>query len=158
MMNVTLRVVVMLAMVGSGRQNLVRYIIYRVDIRSDPMFEGGCFCQEVRYAVDDGAYQSVDCHCTMCRRIHAAPYVTWIVVPADKFRYLKTLPTALRSSTNGTRYFCRACGTHVACIKAEHAEVVDVAVGSIDCPEPFIPTLQIFEDTRLSWLASGHDG
>ena len=101
-MNVTLRVVVMLAMLGSGRQNLVRYITYRVD--------------------------------------------------------MKTLPTALRLSANGTRYFCRACGTHVACINAEHAEVVDVAVGSIDCPEPFIPTLQIFEDTRLSWLASGHDG
>ncbi len=122
------------------------------------MFEGGCFCQEVRYAVDAGAYQSVDSHCTLCRRSQAAPQVTWIVVPADEFRYRKTLPTALRSCANGTRYFCRACGTHAACINAEHAAVVDVAVGSIDCPEPFIPPLQIFEDTRLSWLARSHDG
>ena len=59
---------------------------------------------------------------------------------------------------NGTRYFCPACGTHVACINAEHSELVDVAVGSIDDAEPFVPTLQIFVDTRLSWLATGDDG
>ena len=122
------------------------------------MIEGGCFCKEIRYAIDDGVYQSVDCHCTMCRRIHASPYVTWIVVPADKFRYVKHPPSALRSSINGTRYFCPACGTHVACINTEHSELVDIAVGSIDDAESFVPTLQIFVDTRLSWLAIGDDG
>jgi len=80
------------------------------------MIEGGCFCKKIRYAIDDGAYQSVDCHCTMCRRIHAALYVTWIVVAADKFRYRTGTPATLASSMNGTRYFCSSCGTHLACI------------------------------------------
>lgn len=45
------------------------------------MIEGGRFCRRIRYAIDDGTYTAANCHCTMCRRIHAAPYVTWLVVP-----------------------------------------------------------------------------
>ncbi len=115
------------------------------------MIEGGCFCRKVRYAIDDGAYLSVNCHCTMCRRVHAAPYVTWLVVPAERFRYLTAAPTRLASSADGTRYFCAACGTHVACVNASHAEIIDVTVGSLDTPERFAPTRDVFGDTRLAW-------
>ena len=47
------------------------------------MIEGGCFCKRIRYAIDDGEYLTANCHCTMCRRVHAAPYVTWLVVPVE---------------------------------------------------------------------------
>ena len=116
------------------------------------MIEGGCFCKKIRYAIDDGAYPCADCHCTLCRRIHAAPYVTWIAVPAHTFRYTRAAPTVLQSSTQGTRYFCSACGSHVACIISEHPETVDVPLGSLDQPERFVPDDDVFADTRLSWL------
>jgi hypothetical protein len=116
------------------------------------MIEGGCFCRKVRYAIDDGSYLAVNCHCTMCRRIHAAPYVTWLVVPVDRFRYLAVAPTQLESSADGTRFYCPACGTHVACINATHPEIIDVSAGSLDAPERFEPTYDAFADTRLGWL------
>lgn len=112
-------------------------------------FEGGCFCGNVRYAVDAGTYLSADCHCTMCRKIHAAPFVRWLVVPADRFRYLGEPPASLRSSEAGTRYFCPVCGTHVACINSSHPEIVDVAVGSLEEPGNFPATLEVFTETRL---------
>jgi len=117
------------------------------------MIEGGCFCKRIRYAIDDGVYLSANCHCTMCRRVHAAPYVTWLVVPVDRFRYTGELPATLASSADGTRYFCRACGTHLACVNASHPEIVDVTVGSLDAPEAFVPTLEVFADTRLPGVA-----
>jgi len=117
------------------------------------MIEGGCFCKRIRYAIDDGVYLSANCHCTMCRRVHAAPYVTWRVVPVDRFRYTGELPTTLASATDGMRYFCRACGTHLACVNASHPEIVDVTVGSLDAPEGFVPTLEVFADTRLPGVA-----
>jgi hypothetical protein len=116
------------------------------------MIEGGCFCSKVRYAIDDGAYRSVDCHCTMCRHIHAAPYVTWIVVPTRSFRYTAATPATLQSSTNGTRYFCPACGSHVACTNIERPDNIEVPVGSLDSPEGFGPTREVFADTRLPWV------
>ncbi|MGA0840072.1 MAG: GFA family protein [Pseudomonadales bacterium] len=111
--------------------------------------KGGCFCGRVQYAIADEAYLSADCHCTLCRRIHAAPFVRWLVVPADRFRYLGDAPAELRSSATGTRYFCPHCGTHVACITAAHPDVVDVALGSLEAPERFPATVEVFTDTRL---------
>lgn len=118
-------------------------------------FEGGCFCGRIRYAIDEGSYLSADCHCTMCRKIHAAPFVRWLVVPAERFRYLGTRPAELRSSESGTRYFCPSCGTHVACINAAHPEIVDVAVGSLDAPGLFPASLEVFTDTRLPTSGEG---
>jgi hypothetical protein len=117
------------------------------------VIEGGCFCGNVRYALDDSDYLSADCHCTMCRRIHSAPYVTWLVVPVEKFRYTADTPKALQSSAHGTRYFCPACGSHVACMNTEHPDIIDIPVGSLDHPEKAPPTSEIFSDTRLPWLS-----
>ncbi len=114
--------------------------------------EGGCFCTAIRYVIEDGDYLSTDCHCTMCRRIHSAPYVSWIVVPVEKFRYTSGTTCELKSSANGTRYFCSNCGSHVACINSEHPEIIDIPVGSLDHPEAAPPTMEIYGDTRLSWL------
>lgn len=116
------------------------------------MIEGGCFCGSVRYCIEDGEYLSVNCHCTMCRRIHSAPYVTWLVVPVERFRYATAAPEVLRSSEKGTRYFCRTCGSHVACVVAAHPEFIDIPVGSLDRPEVAPPTMEVHGDTRLGWI------
>jgi hypothetical protein len=122
------------------------------------MIEGGCFCKRIRYAIDDGAYVCANCHCTMCRRAHAAPFVTWLVVPLKHFRYTGAAPTRFASSSDGTRFFCPTCGTHVACVNASHPEVVDVTVGSLDAPEAFKPTLDVYTDTRLAWVPPAAGG
>ncbi len=116
------------------------------------MIEGGCFCKRIRYSVDAGSYLCANCHCTMCRRVHAAPYVTWLVVPVERFRYTGELPVEFASSNNGTRYFCATCGTQVACVNTGHPEVIDVTVGSLDIPAAFAPTLDVYSDTRLAWV------
>jgi hypothetical protein len=116
------------------------------------MIEGGCFCKRIRYAIDDGEYLTANCHCTMCRRVHAAPYVTWLVVPVDKFRYTRDTPQRLESSAAGARYFCVGCGTHIGCVNTSHPEVIDVTLGSLDSPERFEPSLDVYADTKLAWV------
>ena len=116
------------------------------------MVNGGCFCKNVRYSMADADYPSVDCHCSMCRHVHGAPYVTWIVVPVEQFKYTAGTPVTLKSSKSGTRYFCEACGCHVACVSTEHPEVIDIPVGSLDAPERFPPISEIFTDTKLFWV------
>lgn len=113
------------------------------------MIEGGCFCGRIRYTLDEGSYQAVDCHCTMCRRVHSAPYVSWLVVPSAQFAYTKGEPAALQSSTDGTRYFCGECGSHLTCVNAGHPDIVDVAIGSLDRPQDFPSSVEIFTDSRI---------
>ena len=115
------------------------------------MITGGCFCGAVRYEISQGAYTAANCHCTMCRRIHAAPFVSWLVVPLPDFSYTRGQPDRLQSSESSERYFCNACGTHIACVNEAHPEIVDVTIGSLEDPAPFEPTLEVYEDTRLPW-------
>ncbi len=122
------------------------------------MIEGGCFCKRVRYSIDDATYPCANCHCTMCRRLHAAPYVTWLVVPVEHFRYTGDSPASFVSSSEGTRYFCAHCGTQVACVNKSHPEVIDITVGSLDEPEAVEPTFDVFTDTRLGWVPARVDG
>lgn len=119
-----------------------------------PMIEGGCFCRNIRYQIQPGAYLSVNCHCTMCRHVHGAPFVTWIVVPAEHFEHVGEQPRQLTSSSSGSRYFCPDCGTHVACVNRSHPDIIDVAVGSLDKPESFPPTMEIFGESRLGWATA----
>ena len=113
------------------------------------MIEGGCFCKRIRYTVTEGRYPSVICHCSLCRHVHAAPYVTWLVVPEEQFHYVAGSPTELASSSKGRRYFCAACGTHVACTNTDHPGIIDIAIGSLDKPEAFPPTLSVYADSQL---------
>ena len=116
------------------------------------MIDGGCFCGEIRYHIDDGEHLAVSCHCTMCRRTSGAPYVVWLVVPKAGFSYLSGEPKLLDSSEHGTRYFCSSCGTPVACVSDSHPEFIDITLGSLDHPEAVTPTQEIYTDTRLPWV------
>ncbi len=117
------------------------------------MIEGGCFCGAIRYQIDDGQYLTANCHCTMCRKTSAAPFVTWLVVPTGSFHYSKGKPEVLNSSDTGTRYFCSRCGTPVACVNSAHPDNIDITTGSLDAPEDYAPTVAVFEDTKLPWLS-----
>ncbi len=113
---------------------------------------GGCFCGAIRYEFDGEDHLVANCHCTMCRKTSAAPYVTWVIVPASDFRYTQGTPKMLQSSEKGKRYFCAECGTPVACIIGEQSTEVDVTVGSLDKPAEFKPTIDVHEDNRLPWV------
>jgi hypothetical protein len=88
----------------------------------------------------------------MCRRTSGAPFVTWLVVPRSGFHYATGQPALLKSSEKGSRYFCSSCGTPVACISVDHADFVDVTLGSLDDPSAFTPDADFFDDTKLEWL------
>ena len=48
--------------------------------------EGGCFCGSIRYRFPINDYLSSNCHCSMCRSISGAPYVSWMAIPKDDFK------------------------------------------------------------------------
>ena len=120
------------------------------------MIEGGCFCGNIRYAIaqpSESPYIVANCHCSMCRRISAAPFVTWMVVPKTAFNYTQGVPKTLHSSAKGTRYFCDNCGTPIACILADQAHDIDIPTGSLDRPDDYPAIFAVHEDSKLSWLA-----
>lgn len=116
------------------------------------MSEGGCFCGEVRYEIDDGDYVVANCYCTMCRRTSGAPVVTWAVVPMSNFRYVKGEPKQLESSAKASRDFCGSCGTPLACRIHDKPREIDITTSTLDNAEAFVPKYGAHTDTKFAWL------
>lgn len=119
------------------------------------MIAGGCFCGKIRFEIDEkpvGDYLVANCHCTMCRRTSAAPFVTWIVVPRTALHLREGAPAILKSSEKGTRNFCRDCGTPLLFFTTERPNDVDVTTGCLDTPDDYAPTVNVHEESRIKWL------
>jgi len=87
----------------------------------------------------------------MCRRTSGAPYVTWLVVPEEDFKWIGGPATELHSSDDGLRLFCSDCGSHLACTNQSHPGIVDVTLGTLDDVDLLSPSLEIHTDTKLEW-------
>jgi hypothetical protein len=113
---------------------------------------GGCFCGALRYTIEPGEADVVNCHCTMCRRTSGAPFVTWILLSEDQFRLTDGSPATLKSSASAARWFCGNCGTPVAFRSDKRPGKVDVTVASLDDPGAFPPAKGVYVDSKLNWV------
>jgi hypothetical protein len=72
---------------------------------------GGCLCGDVRYEVSGPLRNVVNCHCSMCRRLHGnfgphskAPKANIRITRSDGLAWYQTSEIARRG-------FCRRCGS-----------------------------------------------
>ena len=102
------------------------------DISETPI-QGGCLCGEVAFEVTPPAKFCSHCHCTMCRRAHGAPFVTWVGMPEAQVRVVKGQGTLMRyrSSPGGSRSFCGKCGTQLFCQNDHAPGLIDVTRASM---------------------------
>ena len=116
--------------------------------------EGGCFCGEVRFALELPTTFCVHCHCSMCRRAHGAGYVTWVGARVERFRILKgeTLLRRFDSSEHGTRSFCSRCGSTLLCESTRHPEIVDVVLANVEGEVGRIPEAHVYFSDRAGWI------
>src|SRR5882672_3417925 len=77
------------------------------------MTKGTCLCGAVQYDVDGPFNSMVSCHCSMCRKHHGAAFATFAGAPIGGFRWLRgeSELDSYESSVQGTRSFCRHCGS-----------------------------------------------
>ncbi|MBY0270425.1 MAG: GFA family protein [Burkholderiales bacterium] len=113
--------------------------------------EGGCQCGAVRYAITGEPIMAAICHCTMCRRAHAAPAVAWAMYQEDQVAFSKAKPKSFASSPEARRSFCAVCGTQISFTADFLPGLIDIAVGSLDNPEAVKPALHYWHSRHLSW-------
>ena len=96
-------------------------------------------------------YPSANCHCSMCRRISGAAFVSWIAIPSSFFNY-----TNGSKKTNffnsWTRYFFEDCGTPLVCILDEDQKNIYVTICSLDNPQNFKPKGDLYIEDMLDWV------
>ncbi len=116
------------------------------------MAKGSCLCGGIEYEIEGDMDIMANCHCSMCRKNHAAPYVTYVGVKTANFRWTKgeDLIVDYQSSPNVHRGFCRVCGSNLP-IPVAGEETLYVAAGTLDDDPGTSVQAHIYVASKASW-------
>ena len=112
---------------------------------------GGCLCGAVRYEVQGHLRGVVNCHCTMCQRLHGAfgahskSKKAYIKITEDKG--LKWYATSGRAR----RGFCGDCGSNLFW-EPVNQDATGIVVGSLDQPTHLKTIGQIFTGEKADFV------
>ena len=116
-----------------------------------PLLSGGCQCGAVRFAVYAQPVRVGLCHCRMCQKAVAGPFVSLADYRHEDFAWTRGKPASFRSSTIAERDFCAACGTPLSYRRIDGASI-EILTGTFDRPDRVIPTRQYGSESRLGWV------
>jgi hypothetical protein len=116
------------------------------------MNPGQCLCGTVRYEIDGPFQTMLNCHCSMCRKQHGAPFATYVSAPLGGFRWLSGADNVAKyvSSPASARYFCRTCGS-VAPLLLEQMGLALCPAGNLDGDLGIEPQGHLFIGSKASW-------
>jgi len=106
-------------------------------------FAGGCLCGNVRFVATGRPNRVGLCHCLDCRKYHGSLFHASAIFPEDAVRIEG------KTRDYAGRFFCPDCGSSVF---GRTGDEVEVNLGSLDAPDQFIPTYELWTARRESWL------
>lgn len=104
---------------------------------------GGCLCSGIRIVASGAPYRIGICHCLDCRKHHGALFHASAIFSQDKV----TVTGETRDFAG--RFFCPRCGSPVF---SRTGDEVEINLGSLDAPDQFKPTYELWTIRRESWL------
>jgi hypothetical protein len=116
--------------------------------------QGGCLCSAIRFRITGEPVYSSICHCATCRRASGAPTVGWLTFNRNQVAMLTGHPRLYRSSQGIVRQFCGTCGTQLTYEASSSPATIDITTVSLDDPNLFPPSLEVWLEHRLSWQSA----
>jgi hypothetical protein len=104
---------------------------------------GGCLCGDVRIEARGRPWRVGLCHCLDCRKHHGALFHASAIFPVD------AVTVTGRTQAFAGRHFCPRCGSSVF---GRSGDEVEVNLGTLDAPDGFTPTYELWTIRRESWL------
>jgi hypothetical protein len=117
--------------------------------------QGGCLCSAIRFRISGEPVDSCICHCSTCRRASGAPTVAWLTFDRGQVKILTGVPRIFRSSQGVVRQFCGGCGSALFYETIASPTTIDITTVSLDNPNLFPPTLEVWLEHRLAWQSGG---
>jgi hypothetical protein len=77
--------------------------------------------------------------------------VAWLTVDRGQIEILSGSPRVYRSSQGVVRQFCGTCGSQLSYESAENPTTIDITTASLDNPNLWPPTLEVWVEHRVSW-------
>lgn len=98
------------------------------------MITGKCECGAVEYQVDGELVDYCHCHCSICRRIHGAPFVTWGGITRDELSFTSGEDN-LRDyafSDRSDSISCKTCSSVIMVDFKAEPHMLYITLGTVD--------------------------
>ena len=118
---------------------------------------GSCFCGDNQFEISQPAVDTHHCHCSICRRLQGAAFVTLSIFPDSGFRWTKggELHT-FNSSEKVHRNRCKNCGSPLTIYLDAFPGLVAIPraslQGNADPGHPAATLRHAFWPDRVGWL------
>ena len=121
---------------------------------STQAISGACLCSAIAFEIDLPTKWIAHCHCSMCRRAHGAPFVTWVGLKAEQLRVTQGEDVVGRyaSSPGVTRSFCTRCGSPLFFESARWSGEIHVARAAIPSELDRLPQVHAFFSDKAPWV------
>jgi len=118
---------------------------------------GSCFCGQNQFEITESAVDTHHCHCSICRRLQGAAFVTLSIFPRTGFKWTKggDLQT-FHSSYKVHRNRCKNCGSPLTIELDALPNLIAVSRANLEVTgEPGHPAQTLrhaFWPDRVPWL------
>lgn len=113
---------------------------------------GQCYCGAVHITVDLPVAWVAHCHCSMCRRYHGAPVVTWFGVHHGRYQYNDDDVVWFQSSESAERGRCRHCGSPLLFRSQRWPDELHIVLAAMTESIERQPELHVYYADRVTWL------
>ena len=124
---------------------------------SEPTFDGGCTCRQVRYRMMSKPLFVHCCHCRWCQRETGSAFALNALIEADRVQLrqgkVELIDTPSASGKGQKIARCPRCRVAVWSHYAGAGETVCfIRVGTLDEPDRLPPDIHIYTDSKQPWV------
>lgn len=118
------------------------------------ILSGSCLCQGVQYEIHGPLSDVYNCHCSMCRKLHAAAFRTSCKIRSADWKTLRgeELIRFYESSPGEHKAFCSVCSSSLYTRFDARPEVYGFPLGTLDADPGVRPQRHIFVQNKAPWF------
>lgn len=118
------------------------------------LHKGSCLCGRVTFEIDGDLTDVLNCHCSMCRKLHASAFRTRAKINSSDWKTLQgqAFIKFYESSPGEHKGFCSECASSLYTRFDEHPDVLGFPLGTLDTDPKVQATKHIFVDDKAPWF------
>jgi hypothetical protein len=123
------------------------------------MIIGQCDCSAVQYEVRGGIEKYCHCHCSICRKIHGAAFVTWGAVARGAFRWAvgDDILGHYSYSERSESVFCKNCSSTLLVDFQTEPHRLYITLGTVDGDVDLPEGYHQFVGSKAPWFEISDD-
>lgn len=114
---------------------------------------GSCLCGRIKYQIHGPLSDVLNCHCSMCRKLHASAFRTRAKVAAKDWEWVSGQNTIkfYESSPGEHKGFCSECGSSLVTRFDSNPDVIGFPLGTLDSDPGVKAERHVFVGSKAPW-------